>query len=61
MDSFKEIKKLEEEIKEIENKIKEKKLSFPAHSVKPEMMLGLEDLEEELSIKRDKLKQLKST
>jgi septum formation inhibitor MinC len=60
MDSSKKIDKLEQEITEIKNKIKEKESSLPAHSVKPEMMLALEELEEELRSKIKKLNQLKS-
>jgi predicted nucleic acid-binding Zn-ribbon protein len=60
MEFSKEIKKLEQEITEIENKIKEKELSLPAHSVKPEMMLQLEYLEEEHRSKKERLKKLKS-
>ncbi|MBN2073677.1 MAG: histidine kinase [Actinobacteria bacterium] len=53
--SSKEIKKLKEEIKELEETIREKESSLPAHSVKPEMMLELEDLEENLSRKKKEL------
>lgn len=35
-------------IKELERKIAELKQNLPAHSVKPEMLLELEELEEEL-------------
>jgi TolA-binding protein len=55
MDSFKKIEKLEAEIRELEGKIKEKESILPAHSIKPEMIQELEDLEEELDSKRKKL------
>lgn len=35
-------------IKELESKIAELKQSLPAHSVKPEMLIALEELEEKL-------------
>ncbi len=59
MDSFKNIGKLEAEIRKLEGKIKEKESILPAHSIKPEMIQEIEDLEEELNSKRKKLKQIK--
>jgi septum formation inhibitor MinC len=50
--------KLESEIKRIEDRIKEKKASLPAHSVKPEMIQELEDLEEELEKSRKELERI---
>lgn len=38
----------QEEINELERRIKELKNRLPAHSVKPQMIRELEDLEEEL-------------
>jgi len=55
MDSFKKIEKLEAGIRELEGKIKEKESILPAHSIKPEMIQEIEDLEEELDSKRKKL------
>ena len=55
MKSSKKIENLENEISELEGKIKEKELNLPAHSIKPEMIQELEDLEEELDSKRKKL------
>jgi len=60
MDSFKKIIKLETEISKLEDKIKEKESNLPAHSIRPEMIQEIEDLEEELNSKRKKLKQIKS-
>ena len=37
-----------EKIKELERRIAELKQSLPAHSVKPEMLIELEELEEKL-------------
>jgi len=52
MNSFKMIEKLKSEIEKLKEKIKEKESSLPAHSVKPEMIQELEDLEEELNSKK---------
>jgi predicted nucleic acid-binding Zn-ribbon protein len=60
MDSFEKIKKLEAEISALKDKIKEKESNLPAHSIRPEMIQEIEDLEEELNSKRKKLKQIKS-
>ena len=59
MNSLKKIGKLEVEIRELESKIKEKESILPAHSIKPEMIQEIENLEEELKNKRGKLKQIK--
>jgi len=61
MNSFKKIIKLETEISKLEDKIKEKESNLPAHSIKPEMIQEIEDLEEELNSKRKELKQTKLT
>ena len=53
------IENLENEIRELEGKIKEKESILPAHSIKPEMIQELEDLEEELNEKREMLKKMK--
>ncbi len=55
MKSSKKIENLENEISELEGKIKEKESILPAHSIKPEMIQELENLEEELDSKRKKL------
>ena len=59
MTSSKKIENLENEISELEGKIKEKELNLPAHSIKPEMIQELEDLEEELNEKREMLKTMR--
>jgi len=46
---------LKEEILAIEKKIEELKKRMPAHSIPIEMMQKLEDLEDELSAKKEKL------
>ena len=48
-------KELKEEILTLEKKIEELKKRMPAHSVPIEMMQELEDLEEEISVKKKKL------
>ena len=60
MGSFKKIIKLETEISKLEDKIKEKESNLPAHSIRPEMIQEIDNLEEELNSKRKKLKQIKS-
>jgi len=57
--SSKKIENLENEIRELEGRIKEKESILPAHSIKPEMIQELEDLEEELDEKREMLKKIK--
>ena len=61
MDSSEKIKKLGAEISALEDKIKEKESILPAHSIRPEMIQEIEDLEEELNSKRKELKQIKLT
>lgn len=56
----KKIEDLEDEIRKLEGEIKEKEAAMPAHSVKVQMVQEIEDLEEELNIKRKKLRQIKS-
>jgi len=48
-------KGLKEDILVLEKKIEELKKRMPAHSIPIEMMQELEDLEDELSIKKEKL------
>jgi len=43
-------------IKELEDEIKELKKNIPAHSIRPAMMVRVEELEEELVRMMDKLK-----
>jgi hypothetical protein len=42
-------------IKELEDEIKELKKNIPAHSIRPAMMVRVEELEEELVLLRDEL------
>jgi len=56
---FKKIEDFEVEIRKLEEKIKEKEAAIPAHSIKPQMVQEIEDLEEELDSMRKKLKQMK--
>jgi hypothetical protein len=46
--------RLKEEILTLEKKIEDLKKRMPAHSVSVEMMQKLEDLEEEISLKKKK-------
>lgn len=50
----KSLEQLKKELEEIEFQIKDLKARWPAHSLKPSMLIQLEDLEEE----RDRLKRL---
>jgi hypothetical protein len=45
-------RKLEEEIRRLEEEIEEQRLRIPPHSMKPEMLIELEELE----AKRDQLR-----
>ena len=54
---------LEKEIKELEAKLKDREDSLPAHSVRPQQMLLIEELEtaiEEKTKKLDKLRKKKT-
>jgi hypothetical protein len=46
-----------EKIEELEKRIDELKKSLPAHSVKPEMLIELEELEEKLEKAKTEKKQ----
>ena len=60
MVTSKEIEDLEGEIRNLEEKIKELEAAIPAHSVKPQMIQEIEELEEELDIKRKRLRKIRS-
>jgi chromosome segregation ATPase len=53
------IEELQEDIAKLEREIKERLSALPAHSANPAMMQEIEELEEELKGKRDKLERLK--
>jgi len=52
------IEDLKDEIRKLEGKIKEIEAAMPAHSPKPQMLQEIEELEQELDIKRKKLKHI---
>jgi len=54
------IKEMEDNIRELESQIGERTAAVPAHSANPAMMQEIEDLEERLEEKREKLNKLKS-
>jgi len=54
-----EIKDLEDDIRGLEKEIRERTAAMPAHSAKPVMMQEIEELEEELKGKRDRLERLR--
>ncbi len=56
MDKEKELKK---EIKTLEEKLKDREDALPAHSVKPQQMLVIDELEIEIEKKKDELAQLR--
>ncbi|MBW1862854.1 MAG: hypothetical protein JRJ02_10840 [Deltaproteobacteria bacterium] len=55
---FKE-KELEKEIKELEEKLKDREDALPAHSVQPQQMLLIEELETSIEEKKNELAELK--
>jgi len=56
---FMEIKDLEDDIRGLEEAIDERMSALPAHSANPAMLQEIEELEEELKGKRDKLDRLR--
>jgi len=52
MDKEEELKK---EIKDLEEKLKDREDALPAHSVKPNQMLIIDELETEIEKKKDEL------
>ena len=46
---------LEEEIKALEAQLRERETSLPAHSVRPEQLLAIEELETTISEKKKEL------
>ena len=55
---FKE-KELEKEIKDLEEKLKDREYALPAHSVQPQQMLLIEELETSIKEKKNELAELK--
>jgi len=50
---------LEKEIRELEAKLKDRKDSIPAHSIRPEQMLVIEELETDIQEKKKELEKLR--
>ena len=50
---------LEQEIRELEEKLRDREDSLPAHSVRPQQMLVIEELETALDEKKRELEELK--
>ncbi len=48
-------KDIEKEIKNLEEKLKDREDALPAHSVKPNQMLIIDELETEIEKKKDEL------
>jgi len=54
-------KELKKEIKELEEKLKDREDALPAHSVRPQQMLFVEELEIEIEKKKVELSDLKKS
>lgn len=50
---------LEKEIQELEERLKDRELALPAHSVRPHQLLIIEELEEEIQEKKNRLAALR--
>jgi len=50
--------KLKKEIRELEEKLKDREASLPAHSVRPQQMLVIEELETAIEEKKKELERL---
>ena len=50
---------LEKDIKELEAKLKDQKDSIPAHSIRPQQMLVIEELETDIQEKKKELEKLR--
>ncbi|MFW6115114.1 MAG: hypothetical protein ACOC6E_02325 [Thermodesulfobacteriota bacterium] len=50
---------LQKQIEELEAKLQDREDSLPAHSVRPDQMLAIEELEAALKGKRDELDELR--
>jgi len=49
---------LKKEIRDLEEKLKDREASLPAHSVRPQQMLAIEELETALEEKKKELERL---
>jgi chromosome segregation ATPase len=49
---------LKQEIRELEEKLKDRESSLPAHSVRPQQMLAIEELETAIEEKKKELEKL---
>ncbi len=54
-------KELKKEIKELEEKLKDREDALPAHSVRPQQMLFIEELEIEIEKKKVELYELEKS
>lgn len=50
--------KLKKEVRELEEKLKDREASLPAHSVRPQQMLAIEELETAIEKKKKELERL---
>jgi hypothetical protein len=57
--SMDEEQNLEKEIRELEVRLKDRELALPAHSVRPHQLLIIEELEEEIQEKKNRLAALR--
>jgi len=49
---------LKKEIRDLEEKLKDREASLPAHSVRPQQMLAIEELETAIEEKKEELERL---
>jgi hypothetical protein len=49
------ILELQEDIIQLKDELAERKAALPAHSVRPHQLMAIEDLEEEISMKKEVL------
>jgi len=54
-------KELKKKIKELEEKLKDREDALPAHSVRPQQMIFIEELEIEIEKKKVELSELKKS
>lgn len=50
---------LEKDIRELEAKLKDREASIPAHSIRPQQMLVIEELETDIEEKKKELEKLR--
>ncbi|MBN1106036.1 MAG: histidine kinase [Deltaproteobacteria bacterium] len=54
------VEELEREIAALEERLRDRELALPAHSIRPSQLLLIEELEEEIKEKKERLAALKA-